>query len=71
MSGPELTVVLVVLGVLIYFIPGMTASYRKHPQEKPIIIINLFLGWTFLGWIIALAWAMSGPGGKKSEQKNP
>jgi len=24
-----------------------------------ILILNLFLGWTFLGWVIALVWAFT------------
>jgi hypothetical protein len=23
----------------------------------PIALLNLFLGWTFIGWVVALVWA--------------
>lgn len=45
--------------LLIYFLPSIAA--RNHPHAGGIFVINLFLGWTFLGWVVALAWAMSGP----------
>jgi ABC-type branched-subunit amino acid transport system permease subunit len=44
-----------------YFLPTYTANKRNHPQKQPISIINLFLGWTLIGWVIALAWAYSAP----------
>jgi hypothetical protein len=45
------------IGVLVfYFIPAITAAIRQR-QPVAIFILNLFLGWTVLGWIIALIWA--------------
>src|SRR5208283_5061381 len=43
-----------------YFIPSLVALYRHHSSTGGILVINLFLGWTFIGWVIALAWACSG-----------
>jgi hypothetical protein len=53
-----LTVAFGVIVLLIYFLPSIAG--RKHPHAGGIFVINLFLGWTFLGWVGALAWAMSG-----------
>jgi hypothetical protein len=52
------------LGILIflitlYFVPTFVAKDRKHPNAAPIFILNLFFGWTLLGWVICLAWAFS------------
>jgi hypothetical protein len=33
------------------------ARRRRHPNTVAIGILNLFLGWTFLGWVAALVWA--------------
>ena len=44
-------------GGLIYFLPALIAHNRKHKNRDPIFLLNLFLGWTFLGWVIALIWA--------------
>jgi hypothetical protein len=43
--------------LLIYFIPAMVASSREHQQRLAIFMLNLLLGWTALGWIIAIVWA--------------
>jgi hypothetical protein len=33
---------------------------RRHRNLLPIILVNIFLGWTFVGWIVALIWAIVG-----------
>ncbi len=45
--------------VLIYFAPWSIAWARRHPSAWGILIINLFLSWTFIAWVIALIWATS------------
>ena len=54
-------IVLLLLAALIfvYFIPAMVASSRDHPSKGGIIVLNTFLGWTFIGWVVSLAWALS------------
>jgi hypothetical protein len=41
----------------IYFLPALIAVSRKKTNRTAIILLNLFLGWTFIGWIAALVWA--------------
>jgi hypothetical protein len=41
-----------------YFVPTILAFRRRHPQIMAIVALNLFLGWTFLGWLGALIWAL-------------
>lgn len=43
----------------LYFIPTIVADTRNHKNYFAILVLNLFLGWTFLGWVIALVWAVS------------
>lgn len=43
----------------IYFLPDWVAQSRGHPNRGSIFVLNLFLGWTFLGWVAALIWANS------------
>lgn len=43
----------------IYLLPTIIASNRSHPNVAPIAVINIFLGWTLLGWVVALAWSVS------------
>lgn len=51
----------IVILVLFYFIPWVIAGIRGHHNTKAIFILNLFLGWTFLGWVGALIWAFTSP----------
>lgn len=51
---------LLILSVVIYFLPAIVAQSRHHTSSNGICVLNLFLGWTILGWIIALVWAFSG-----------
>jgi Superinfection immunity protein len=46
------------LGILAYFIPGIIAGIRRHPKAIAIFLVNLLLGWSGLGWIFALVWAL-------------
>jgi len=45
--------------VLFYFMPALNARSRKHPSYAAIFFVNLLLGWTLLGWLIAIMWSAS------------
>ena len=45
------------VGGLIYFIPGIVAIVRGHRNSLAIVMLNLFLGWSFIGWVVALVWS--------------
>jgi hypothetical protein len=48
----------IVLGAaFVYFIPTIVAASRSHHNTAAILILNLFLGWSFIGWVIALVWS--------------
>ncbi len=49
--------ILIVLFIIAYFLPSAVSIIRDHKQTMPIMIVNILLGWTFVGWVIALAWA--------------
>ena len=53
-------IVLIAVLLFVYFIPTSIAYSRGHKDAGGILIVNLFFGWTFLGWVIALAWSLSG-----------
>jgi hypothetical protein len=52
-------IVLLVLGLALYFIPTIVGWKTKY--SSGILLLNLFLGWTVLGWLGALIWAISSP----------
>lgn len=45
--------------ILAYLLPSLVAFARHHRNDNSICVINIFLGWTILGWIICLAWSFS------------
>ena len=71
-AGPDaLVVVLLVLVVLaLYFIPSIIAKARDHHQFATILVLNIFLGWTFIGWVVCLAMSLSATSGGGSPVTN-
>jgi hypothetical protein len=57
----SIIIAVVVLGIAlaIYFIPTFVAS--DHPHMAGIFLLNLFFGWTLIGWVGALIWAVTKP----------
>jgi len=55
---PSWQEILPLVGLLVaYPIPTIVAKIRRKRNIKAIFVLNLFLGWTFLGWVAALIWA--------------
>lgn len=46
---------------LLYFLPTYEAWTRKHRNLGALAALNAFLGWTFVGWVAALVWALVKP----------
>lgn len=42
----------------LYVIPTIVADQRKHYNYTAIMLLNVFLGWTLIGWVGALIWAV-------------
>jgi len=53
--------ILLGLGMLFYFLPSILARGRNHHNTGAVFVINLLLGWTLVGWAVALAWAFTTP----------
>jgi Superinfection immunity protein len=49
--------VLILLGLLVYLIPTLVALALHRRNWVPVCIVNLFLGWTLIGWLAALVMA--------------
>jgi len=47
--------ILFIVLLAVYFLPTII-GYNKR-NAVAIFMLNLFLGWTFIGWVIALVWA--------------
>ncbi|QPI13447.1 hypothetical protein [Salmonella phage vB_SalM_ABTNLsp5] len=41
-----------------YFLPWILALLRGTRSNVGIFFLNLLLGWTMIGWVVALIWAI-------------
>jgi len=41
-----------------YFTPALIGGRRHVANQRSVIVVNFFLGWTMVGWVIALAMAL-------------
>ncbi len=51
--------VILVAGIALYVLPSIIAGYRHKKNVNAIGVLNLLLGWTVIGWIVALIWALT------------
>ncbi len=51
-----------------YWIPTIVAFGRKHPSRGGVLALNLLVGWTFVGWVASLAWALSDASSRAGRQ---
>lgn len=58
-GDPVAGLFILTLGGLIYFAPALLALARGAAHVGGVFVVNLFLGWTLVGWVAALAWAVS------------
>ena len=45
-------------GFVMYFLPSIVALARSKRDLVGIFLLNLFLGWSVIGWVVALVWAV-------------
>ncbi len=50
------------LPLTLYLLPSIIAYSRKN-NFSSILILNFFLGWTLVFWVISLAWALASKNG--------
>ena len=44
---------------LLYWLPTVVAVARQAHSALGVFLVNLFLGWTILGWFVALIWSLA------------
>lgn len=44
--------------LVLYFVPSIVADRRRRPDTLTLALFNVCLGWTVIGWVIALRWAL-------------
>ena len=50
---------ILLISALLYFLPTVIALARGHHNGFAIFLTNLLLGWTLIGWVIALIWSVT------------
>jgi hypothetical protein len=43
-----------------YMLPSILAANRCMANRWSIFFLNLFLGWTLVGWVVSLCWSVAG-----------
>jgi Superinfection immunity protein len=51
--------VLILLCLAFYFIPTFIAAGKHSARTGAIFAVNFLLGWSVVGWIVALVWALA------------
>lgn len=49
----------------VYLAPGLGATFTQRTHALAILALNVLLGWTFIGWVAALVWALADSKDKK------
>jgi hypothetical protein len=64
-AGPDagaiaiaVVILLLIAAGIFYFLPAFIASMRGHRNTAGIFLLNLFFGWTLIGWVLALIWSV-------------
>ncbi|TEA79811.1 superinfection immunity protein [Allopusillimonas ginsengisoli] len=52
-----MTPVFFISAIALYFLPTIEGNLRKQANINSIALVNIFLGWTLVGWVVAIAWA--------------
>ncbi len=56
MAGHLFVASVIIILLLLYFLPAMIG--RKKQKAAAIFLLNLVLGWTLIGWVVAIVWAV-------------
>jgi hypothetical protein len=52
---------LIIVGSGLYLLPTLIAAARdKTHGAAGVFLLNIFLGWTLIGWLVAFMWACGG-----------
>ena len=57
--GIILGLALLAVALAVYFLPTVIAYARVKRNIWAIFALNLLLGWSVIGWIISLVWALT------------
>lgn len=55
----------------LYMLPTYEGWIRKQPNLTAIALVNILLGWTLVGWVVALVWGVRKPEAVIAHQAPP
>lgn len=59
MDNGSLVVFCFFVSIFVYFVPTVVAVSKGRANAGAIVVLNILLGWTFVGWVVALVWAIT------------
>lgn len=62
-------ITLMITSIVIYMLPAVVAMMRSHRNTAAITVLTVLLGWTMLGWVVALVWAFTANTSEKKRAK--
>ncbi len=63
-GGNGAIILATMFGLVLYLLPAFIAYQRAHSNRHAILLINLFLGWSIIGWLGALIWSATSAKGE-------
>ncbi|HEY2022463.1 superinfection immunity protein [Paraburkholderia sp.] len=57
-SNAAVQAITAVFALALYFLPAILADRRRRHDVLTLALFNACLGWTVLGWLLALYWAL-------------
>ena len=56
--GPDIFIAIAIVPV-VYLLPVIVAAFRRAERWPTVALVNVILGWTILGWVVALCIAFA------------
>jgi len=57
LSLSEIGLLILMFGL--YLLPALISFLRRNRNYPSIFLLNLLLGWTGIGWVVALVWSVA------------
>ena len=57
--GSFIGILVFLLLLALYFLPTIIALVTKKRNALAIFVLNFFLGWSLIGWVVALVWSVT------------
>lgn len=54
-----MTILVILVGIILYFGPSLIAFYRNKRNTLAIFVGNILLGWNAILWMLLLVWSLT------------